>query len=42
MGQPVEPAVRVEQLTRVYGAGRNQVTALAGVDVGFGRGPSPR
>ncbi|MBB5112598.1 ABC transporter ATP-binding protein [Micromonospora chalcea] len=38
MGQPVEPAVRVEQLTRVYGTGRNQVTALAGVDVGFGRG----
>ncbi|MFG3679893.1 ABC transporter ATP-binding protein [Micromonospora chalcea] len=38
MGQTVEPAVRVEQLTRVYGAGRNQVTALAGVDVGFGRG----
>ncbi|MFD6770724.1 ABC transporter ATP-binding protein, partial [Micromonospora chalcea] len=25
-------------LTRVYGTGRNQVTALAGVDVGFGRG----
>ncbi|MBQ1044386.1 MULTISPECIES: ABC transporter ATP-binding protein [unclassified Micromonospora] len=38
MRQTVEPAVRVEQLTRVYGAGRNQVTALAGVDVGFGRG----
>ncbi|MET9301963.1 ABC transporter ATP-binding protein [Micromonospora aurantiaca] len=38
MGQTVEPAVRVEQLTRVYGTGRNQVTALAGVDVGFGRG----
>ncbi|MEU4633467.1 ABC transporter ATP-binding protein [Micromonospora chalcea] len=38
MGQTVEPAVRVEQLTRVYGAGRNQVTALAGVDVSFGRG----
>ncbi|MGC4902758.1 ABC transporter ATP-binding protein [Micromonospora echinospora] len=38
MGQPVEPTVRVEQLTRVYGTGRNQVTALAGVDVGFGRG----
>ncbi|WP_174534353.1 ABC transporter ATP-binding protein [Micromonospora chalcea] len=38
MGQTVEPAVRVEQLTRVYGTGRNQVTALAGVDVGFARG----
>ncbi|MFJ1542969.1 ABC transporter ATP-binding protein [Micromonospora chalcea] len=38
MGQTVEPAVRVERLTRVYGTGRNQVTALAGVDVGFGRG----
>ncbi|MGV9764075.1 ABC transporter ATP-binding protein [Micromonospora tulbaghiae] len=38
MGQTVEPAVRVEQLTRLYGTGRNQVTALAGVDVGFGRG----
>ena len=38
MGQTIEPAVRVEQLTRVYGTGRNQVTALAGVDVGFGRG----
>ncbi|MFI7248888.1 ABC transporter ATP-binding protein [Micromonospora chalcea] len=38
MGQTVEPAVRVEQLTRVYGTGRNQVTALAGVDVNFGRG----
>ncbi|MEO3773074.1 ABC transporter ATP-binding protein [Micromonospora sp. B9E7] len=37
-GQTIEPAVRVEQLTRVYGAGRNQVTALAGVDVGFDRG----
>ncbi|MFJ5544815.1 ABC transporter ATP-binding protein [Micromonospora chalcea] len=38
MRQTVEPAVRVEQLTRVYGTGRNQVTALAGVDVDFGRG----
>ncbi|MBF5030773.1 MULTISPECIES: ABC transporter ATP-binding protein [unclassified Micromonospora] len=38
MGQTVEPAVRVERLTRVYGTGRNQVTALAGVDVDFGRG----
>ena len=38
MGQTVEPAVRVEHVTRVYGTGRNQVTALAGVDVGFGRG----
>ncbi|MCZ7424819.1 ABC transporter ATP-binding protein [Micromonospora sp. WMMA1949] len=38
MGQIVEPAVRVEQLTRVYGTGRNQVTALAGVDVSFDRG----
>ncbi|WP_430495907.1 ABC transporter ATP-binding protein [Micromonospora trifolii] len=37
-GQTAEPAVRVEQLTRVYDAGRNQVTALAGVDVGFDRG----
>ncbi|MET8467857.1 ABC transporter ATP-binding protein, partial [Micromonospora zamorensis] len=36
--QTTEPAVRVEQLTRVYGAGRNQVTALAGIDVGFDRG----
>ena len=32
-GQTTEPAVRVEQLTRMYGAGRNQVTALAGIDV---------
>ena len=38
MGHTVEPAVRVERLSRVYGTGRNQVTALAGVDVGFGRG----
>ncbi|MGY4910351.1 ABC transporter ATP-binding protein [Micromonospora aurantiaca (nom. illeg.)] len=38
MGQTVEPAVRIERLSRVYGTGRNQVTALAGVDVGFGRG----
>ncbi|MGA4684085.1 ABC transporter ATP-binding protein [Micromonospora sp. AB353] len=38
MGQTVEPAVHVERLSRVYGTGRNQVTALAGVDVGFGRG----
>ncbi|MFD4207388.1 ABC transporter ATP-binding protein [Micromonospora tulbaghiae] len=38
MGQTVEPAVRVEHVTRVYGTGRNQVTALAGVDVGFDRG----
>ncbi|MET8122588.1 ABC transporter ATP-binding protein [Micromonospora sp. NPDC005189] len=37
-GQTIEPAVRVEQLTRVYDAGRNQVTALAGIDVGFDRG----
>ncbi|MEU5826300.1 ABC transporter ATP-binding protein [Micromonospora tulbaghiae] len=37
-GRTIEPAVRVERLTRVYGTGRNQVTALAGVDVGFGRG----
>ncbi|MGN9809974.1 ABC transporter ATP-binding protein [Micromonospora sp. BQ11] len=37
-GQTIEPAVRVEHLTRVYGAGRNQVTALAGIDVGFNRG----
>ncbi|MEU8327806.1 ABC transporter ATP-binding protein [Micromonospora sp. NPDC048839] len=36
--QTIEPAVRVEQLTRVYTAGRNQVTALAGIDVGFDRG----
>ena len=33
-----DPAVRVEQLTRVYEAGRTQVTALAGIDVGFDRG----
>ncbi|WBC09438.1 ABC transporter ATP-binding protein [Micromonospora sp. WMMA1947] len=38
MGQTVEPAVRVEHVTRVYGTGRNQVTALAGVDVSFDRG----
>ncbi|MEV4766709.1 ABC transporter ATP-binding protein [Micromonospora chokoriensis] len=37
-GNTIEPAVRVEQLTRVYDAGRNQVTALAGIDVGFDRG----
>jgi putative ABC transport system ATP-binding protein len=30
--------VRVEQLTRVYGTGRQPVTALAGVDAAFGRG----
>ncbi|WP_433495518.1 ABC transporter ATP-binding protein [Micromonospora sp. CA-248089] len=38
MGQTVEPAVRVEHVTRVYGTGRNRVTALAGVDVSFDRG----
>jgi putative ABC transport system ATP-binding protein len=32
------PAVRVEQLTRTYGTGRQPVTALAGVDATFGRG----
>ena len=37
-GRTVEPAVRVEQLTRVYDTGGNQVTALAGINVGFGRG----
>ncbi|MFI6066811.1 ABC transporter ATP-binding protein [Micromonospora sp. NPDC051227] len=37
-GQTIEAAVRVEQLTRVYDAGRNQVTALTGIDVGFDRG----
>jgi putative ABC transport system ATP-binding protein len=31
-------AVRVEQLTRAYRAGRETVTALAGVDASFGRG----
>ncbi len=31
-------AVRVEGLTRVYGTGREPVTALGGVDVTFGRG----
>jgi putative ABC transport system ATP-binding protein len=31
-------AVRVEQLTRAYGAGRQPVIALAGVDATFGRG----
>ncbi|MFI9638670.1 ABC transporter ATP-binding protein [Micromonospora sp. NPDC051925] len=34
----VRSAVRVEQLTRVYPAGRTPVTALAGVDVDFHRG----
>ncbi|MFF0120537.1 ABC transporter ATP-binding protein [Micromonospora arida] len=37
-GQTIEPAVRVEQLTRVYDTGPDQVTALAGIDVGFDRG----
>ncbi|MFX0593301.1 ABC transporter ATP-binding protein [Melissospora conviva] len=37
-GQTIEPAVRVERLTRVYDAGLNRVTALAGIDVGFDRG----
>ncbi|MET8360982.1 ABC transporter ATP-binding protein [Micromonospora sp. NPDC005171] len=37
-GQTIEAAVRVDHLTRVYDAGRNQVTALAGIDVGFDRG----
>jgi putative ABC transport system ATP-binding protein len=32
------PAVRAEQLTRVYGGGRQSVTALDGVDAAFGRG----
>jgi putative ABC transport system ATP-binding protein len=31
-------AVRVEQLTRIYGAGDQTVTALGGVDASFGRG----
>jgi putative ABC transport system ATP-binding protein len=31
-------AVRVEQLTRVYGTARQPVTALAGVDAAFARG----
>ncbi|MEU7844687.1 ABC transporter ATP-binding protein [Micromonospora sp. NPDC049114] len=35
---PTNDAVRVEHLTRVYAAGGNPVTALAGIDVGFGRG----
>jgi putative ABC transport system ATP-binding protein len=33
-GRPVDPAVRVEKLTRAYGP----VTALDGVDAAFGRG----
>jgi len=42
-GSPGSPAgsaaaVRVEQLTRTYGTGRQQVTALAGVDATFDRG----
>ncbi|MEU8211464.1 ABC transporter ATP-binding protein [Micromonospora sp. NPDC049044] len=37
-GQTTEPAVRVERLTRVYDTGPDQVTALAGIDVGFDRG----
>ncbi|MEU7618746.1 ABC transporter ATP-binding protein [Micromonospora rifamycinica] len=36
--RPVGTAVRVDQLTRIYPAGRTPVTALAGVDVGFDRG----
>ncbi|MET8260369.1 ABC transporter ATP-binding protein [Micromonospora sp. NPDC005205] len=36
--QTIAPAVRVEHLTRVYDAGVDQVTALAGVDVSFERG----
>ncbi|MDG4809421.1 ABC transporter ATP-binding protein [Micromonospora sp. WMMD1120] len=36
--QTNQPAVRVEHLTRVYDAGPDQVTALAGIDVGFERG----
>jgi putative ABC transport system ATP-binding protein len=36
--QSVGTAVRVEQLTRTYGRGRQQVTALAGVDAAFTRG----
>jgi putative ABC transport system ATP-binding protein len=38
VGQSAEPAVRVTQLTRVYGAGPQAVTALAGVDAQFHRG----
>ncbi|GAA0910814.1 ABC transporter ATP-binding protein [Virgisporangium ochraceum] len=38
VGQTVEAAVRVEQLTRTYGTGPQAVAALAGVDVQFHRG----
>ncbi|MET8278875.1 ABC transporter permease [Micromonospora sp. NPDC005174] len=41
-GQTDQPAVRVEHLTRVYDAGPAQVTALADVDVGFGRAAGRR
>ena len=34
----VPAAVRLEQLSRVYGTGQQPVTALAGVDAAFGRG----
>jgi putative ABC transport system ATP-binding protein len=37
-GLTVDTAVRVEKLTKVYGAGRTPVTALDGVDAAFGRG----
>jgi len=38
VGQTVDTAVRVEQLTRTYGTGPQAVAALAGVDVSFHRG----
>jgi putative ABC transport system ATP-binding protein len=38
VGQTVDTAVRVEQLTRTYGSGQQAVSALAGVDVEFRRG----
>ncbi|MBL6278318.1 ABC transporter ATP-binding protein [Micromonospora fiedleri] len=38
VGGSAETAVRVGQLTRVYGTGPQAVTALAGVDVEFHRG----
>ncbi|MFD0821352.1 ABC transporter ATP-binding protein, partial [Micromonospora zhanjiangensis] len=37
-GHTIDPAVRVEHLTRVYETGPDRVDALAGVDVDFGRG----
>ena len=35
---PMSAAVRAEQLTKMYGAGQNRVTALDGVDVAFAAG----